>query len=85
MRIYRRYVFVLILISCLVNTLLAFFGQDDLVTYLIINIICFLVLTLIFMPSNPGARKTFSTLILIFFKGFLVIVIIEISDIFSGQ
>ena len=85
MRVYNRYVFFLVLISCLVNTLLAFFGQEDLATYLIITIISFLVLTLIFTPTNPRAKKTFNTLNMIFFAGFLVIVIIEFTDIISRK
>jgi len=73
----------LVLVSCLVNTLLAFFGQENLGIYLIINIICFLVLTLIFTPANPRVKKQFNILNMIFFTGFLVIVIIEFADIIS--
>jgi hypothetical protein len=83
LRVYNRYVLFLVLISCFVNTLLAFFGQEDLSIYLIVNIICFLVLSLIFMPSNPKAKKTFNTLNMIYFTGFLVIVIIEFINVIS--
>lgn len=84
MKLYKRYVFFLVLISCLVNTSLAFFGQEDLNTYLIINIISFLVLTLIFTPSNPKAKKKFNTLNMIYFTGFLAIVIIEFLDVINA-
>ncbi|UCD09881.1 MAG: hypothetical protein JSU79_04345 [Dehalococcoidales bacterium] len=85
MKIDNRYVFFLVLISCLVNTLLAFFGHEELSTYLIINIISFLVLTFIFTPTNPKARMTFNALSMIFFISFLVIVIMDLPDIFKGK
>lgn len=76
-----RYVFFLVLASCLANTLLALFKHEYLSTYLIINIISFLVLTLLFMPSNPEAKKTFNILNIFFFAIFLTIVIIEFTGI----
>jgi hypothetical protein len=85
LKIYDRYVFLLVLISCLVNTFLAFFGQEDLRVYIVINIIGFLILTLIFTPSNPEAKRKFSLLNMIFFSGFLVIIITELTGIFSGN
>ena len=85
MKIDNRYVFFLVVTSCLVNTLLAFFGQEELSTYLIINIICFLVLTFIFTPTNPKARMTFNTLSVIFFISFLLIVFMELPDSFTGK
>ena len=75
----------LVLVSCLVNILLAFFEHKDLSTYLLINIISFLVLTLVFMPSNPKAKKTFNILNIFFFAGFLAIVIAEFTGIISGK
>ncbi len=83
MKLYNRYVFFLVLVSCLVNTSLAFFGQEDLSIYLIINIISFLVLTMIFTPSNPEVKKKFNTLSMLFFTGFLGIVIIEFLNIIN--
>lgn len=75
--------FFLIVVSCLVNTSLAFFGQEDLSIYLVINMISFLVVTMIFTPSNPEAKKKFNTLNILFFTGFLGIVIIELSNIIN--
>ena len=85
MKIDNRYIFFLVVISCMVNTLLAFSGHEELSTYLLINIICFLVLTFIFTPTNPKVRMTFNTLSMIFFISFLVIVIMELPDIFTGK
>lgn len=85
MRVNNRYVLFLVLVSCVINTLLAFCELGDLSTYLIIDIISFLVLTLVFMPSSPKAKKTYNILNLFFFAGFLVIVIMEFTDIISGK
>ena len=74
----------LVSVSCFANTLLAFFGLENLNMYLLVNIICFLVLTLIFMPSHPKAKKTFNALNLIYFAVFLGIVIIELMTVISG-
>ncbi len=82
MRIYNRYVFSLILTSCLVNTLLAVLGQNDLSMYFMVNVISFLVVTLFFTYFNPRARKIFNTISLVFFAGFLVILIIEVAGVF---
>lgn len=85
MRVNRRYVFSLVLISCLVNTLLAFFGQQELRIHLIINLIIFLVLTLTFTPSIPRTNKIYTILNVIFFAGFLIIVGAELTAIISGK
>ena len=85
MNVCARYVFFLVLVSCLINTLLAFWGQEDLIIYLVINMISFLVLTFIFTPANPKTKKTFNALNMIFFAGFLVIVIIEFTDMISRR
>ena len=85
MSLYNRYIFFLVVISCLVNTSLAFLGHNDLSTYLLVNTVCFLVLTLIFMPSNPKVYKTFNILSLFFFAGFLIIVIIEFTSVVTSS
>jgi hypothetical protein len=84
-RLNNRYIFFLVLVSCLVNTLLAFFEHEDLSTYLIINIVSFLVITLIFTPSNPKAKKTFNILNIFLFACFLAIVITEFTGAISGK
>lgn len=85
MNLCARYVFCLVLVSCLINTLLAFWGQEDLSTYLVIDLIGFLVLTFIFTPANPKTKKTFNALNMIFFAGFLIMVIIEFTDMISRR
>jgi hypothetical protein len=83
LRIYNRYILSLVITAFLVNTLLAFFGQEDIGLYFIINIIGYLVITLLYTYFNPRARKILNTIGIVFFAGFLVIVIMEVIDIIS--
>jgi len=81
MRIYNRYVLFLAAAAALVNTLLAFLDQDDLGLYFIINLIRYLIITLLYTYFNPRARRLFNTIGIVFFAGFVVIAIIEILEI----
>jgi uncharacterized membrane protein YhhN len=81
MRIYNRYVLFLVIAAGLANSLLAFAGQDDLGVYFIVNLLCYLVITLLYTYLNPRARRVFNTIGIVFFAGFLVIAIIEILQI----
>lgn len=56
MRIYNKYIISLVLASSLINICLAFFGQEDLGMYFIINIIAYLIITLLYIYLNPRAR-----------------------------
>lgn len=84
MRIYNKYIVSLVLVSCLINTLLAFFGQDDLEIYFTINIIVYLVITLLYVYFNPRARRALSTITTVLFAGFMVIVVFKVMEILSG-
>ena len=81
MRIYNRYVLSLTVAAALINSFLAFVGQDDLGIYFIINVICYLIITLLYMYFNPRARRVFNTIGVVFFAGFVVITIIEVLEI----
>ena len=85
MRIYNKYVVSLALSACLINTLLAFFGQNDLEIYFIINIIAYLVITMLYVYLNPRARKVLNTAGVVLFGGFMMIVITKVIDILSGR
>ncbi len=85
MRIYNKYVISLTLASCLINTLLAFVGQNNLEIYFTVNIIAFLVITLLYVYLNPRARKALSTAGAVLFAGFMVIVVIKAIEIVSGR
>jgi TRAP-type C4-dicarboxylate transport system permease small subunit len=61
--------------------LLAFFGQDDLEIYFTINIIVYLVITLLYVYFNPRARRALSTITTVLFAGFMVIVVFKVMEI----
>ena len=84
MRIYNKYIVSLALAAGLVNTLLAFLGQDDLGVYFTINTIVYLVITLLYVYFNPRARRALNTISLMLFAGFMVIVVLNVMEIISG-
>jgi len=85
LRIYNKYIVSLALAFTLTNTLLAFFGQNDLEIYFIINIIAYLVITLLYVYVNPRARKTLNSIGVVLFAGFMVIVALKVMEILSGR
>ena len=85
MRIYNKYVVSLALSACLINTLLAFFGQNDLGIYFAINIIAYLVITLLYVYLNPRARRVLNPAGVVLFGGFTVIVVTKVIEILSGR
>ncbi len=85
MRIYNKYVVSLALASCLINTLLAFFGQNDLEIYFIINIIAYLVITLLYVYLNPRARRALNPVGTVLFAGFMTIVTLKVIEFVSGR
>jgi uncharacterized membrane protein YhhN len=64
---------------------LAFFGQNDLTLYFTLNIIAFLVITLLYVYLNPRARRALNTIGVVFFAGFMVVVVLKITEILSGK
>lgn len=85
MRIYNKYVVFLVLALGLINTLLAFFDQNDLTIYFTVNIIAYLVITLLFVYLNPRARRALNTVSAVLFTGFMVIVVFKIIEVLSGR
>ena len=83
MRIYNKYIVSLALAAGLINTLLAFLGQDDLGVYFTINIIAYLVITLLYVYLNPRAKRVLNTISLVLFAGFMVIVVLNVMEIIS--
>lgn len=84
MRIYNKYIVSLALASSLINILLAFFGQNDLEIYFIINILTYLIITLLYIYFNPRARRALNTIGVVLFAGFMVIIAFEVMEILSG-
>lgn len=84
MRIYNRYVVSLVLACCLINTLLAFLGRNDLEIYLTINIVAYLVITLLYVSLNPRVRRALNPVGAVLFAGFIVMVVVEVLGIVLG-
>jgi len=85
MRIYNRFILTLTLAAGFINVLLAFLGQQDIQIYFIINIIAYMVITLLYVYFNPRARRALDGVSVVFFGAFLVIVAIKVMDIISGR
>ena len=84
MRIYNRYLVSIALSAGFINTLLAFLGQNDLTVYFTINIIIYLVITLLYVYLNPRARRALNTISFVLFSGFMVIVALKVMEILTG-
>lgn len=69
----------------LVNTLLAVGGQEGLDVYFAVNIIVYLVITLLHVYVNPRARRALDAIGYMLFSGFLVIVAVKVMDILAGK
>ncbi len=85
MRIYNKYIVSLTLASCSVNSLLAFFGQNDLAIYFIVNTIAYLAITLLYVYFNPRATSALNTISVILFAGFVVTMVFKAIEILSGR
>jgi hypothetical protein len=85
LRIYNRYIFLLVVAFSSIDISLAFLGQNDLVNYFVINIIAYLVITLLFVYLNPKARMALNTISVVLFAGFIVIVALKVTEILSGR
>jgi TRAP-type C4-dicarboxylate transport system permease small subunit len=68
-----------------VNAALAFAGQEDLGVYFAIDVIAYLVITLLYVYLNPRARRALDTIGYMLFSGFLVVVAIKVVGILSGR
>ena len=84
MRTYNKYIIILALSSGLINSLLAFWGQGDLEVYFAINIIAYLVITLLYVYINPRARRALNTIGIVLFSGFIAIVVVKAMEILTG-
>ena len=84
MRIYNKYVVSLAVVTCLINTILAFMAEQDIAVYFTVNVIAYLVITLLYVYFNPRARKILNTVGVVFFAGFLVIVTLMAVEVLSG-
>ena len=84
MRIFNTYIIYLALAACLINIVLASFGQNNLEIYFIANILAYLIITLLYVYLNPRARRALNTIGIVLFAGFAVIVSLKVVEILSG-
>ncbi len=85
MRIYNNYVLSLAIAACSINLILAFWGQEDLEVYFTVNIISYLIITLLYVYLNPKARRALNAIGFVLFGGFMVIVTLKVVEIISGR
>ncbi len=81
MRIYNRYIISLVLAFGGINSILAATDQEKLDVYFTVNLIAYLVISLLYVYFNPRARRLLSTIGVVLFGGFLVIVAIKVMEI----
>lgn len=81
MRTYNRYIIILVLAFSAVNTLMAFMGQDKLEVYFTVNLIAYLIISLLYAYLNPRAKKVLSKMWMGLFGGFVVLVVIRVAEI----
>jgi hypothetical protein len=84
LRIFNFYLTIMVLASCLANVVLAVAGQNDITVYFSVNIIVFLIITLLHIYLNPRARRSLNAVALVFFSGFVVIVILKVVDVLTN-
>lgn len=82
MRLYNHYLTILALLFGVTTVLLAGFGQQRFDFYLSMYLIEYLMVTLLLTYLHPRARRLLSMLASIFFGGFMVVVTMEVSDLF---
>jgi hypothetical protein len=80
MRVFNRLILVLAIALGCITVILAFLGQKDIAVYFIADAIAYLVITLLYVYLNPGARKSLNALSAVIFAGFLVIVAIKVVE-----
>lgn len=83
MKIFNKYLVTLVLAASLVNWFLAFVKQDSLEIYFVVNILSYLVITMLYVYLNPRARGTLRAISAILFGSFVVVVIIKVLEIVS--
>jgi hypothetical protein len=85
LRVYNRYLLYLVLISCLIDIFLAFAKQTDIAVYFTVNVIAYLIITILFIYFSPKTRKALSLVSFVFLAGFLVIVVLKVMEVLSPK
>ena len=85
MRIYNKYIVLLALASCFIDSILAFFGQKDIGVYFVINIIAYLIITILYVHLNPRARMALHTIGFVLFGGFSIVVVLKVMEMLTQK
>ena len=85
MRAFNQYILFLVLAAFAVNTAIAFISPNDLTVYFAVNVIAFLVITVLHAYLNPRARRSLNAIGIVLFGGFLVIVVIKGVEVLSNR
>ena len=81
MRVYNRLILYLALAFTLINSVLAFAGQEDIQLYFILDVIAYLVITLLYVYLNPRARGALTAIAAVLFASFAVILVVKVLEI----
>jgi hypothetical protein len=82
--IYNRLLLSLTILTALVNTLLAFAGQENLDIYFTVNAVSCLGITLLHVRLNARARMALDVVGYVLFGGVMVIVVVKTIHNLSG-
>ncbi len=85
MRVYNRLILYLVLAFTLVNSVLAFAGQEDIQLYFVLDIIAYLVITLLYVYLNPRARGALTAIAAVLFASFAVILVVKVLEILKAN
>ena len=83
MRIFDRYLILLVLVSCLIDIFLAFIKQNDIAVYFTANVIAFLTITVLFIFFSPKTRRMLSVVSAVYLAGFMVVVVLKMVEIIN--
>ena len=81
MRIYNRYLLLMVFTTCLVNVVLAFMGQKNITVYFIANFLITLLLTVLFISFSPRTRRVLSSISFVLFAGFVVVAVLKVLEV----
>jgi len=80
-RVFNQYLWFLVLAAFLINAVLAFTRQQDLTLYFTVNVLAYLVITVLHAYFSPRARRLLSTVAIVLFGGFLIVLIIKVMEV----
>ena len=81
MRIYNRYLLLMVLATCVIDVVMAFLGQKDITVYFIVNFIVTLLITILFISFSPRTRRALSGVSMVLFAGFIVVAVLKVVEV----